>query len=105
MSKSSENNQQTPLGNFFDFAFESDGQPTEGKPKKKVALKDLVYNDELIQDDAPKQYYTNVNVKDKTQRMVMEGCILSSRKIKPVIAIIFVIVYWGAGLWRSAQIE
>ena len=104
-SKSSENNHENPLGTFFDFAFESDGQPTEGNTKTKVALKDLVHNDELIQDDALKRYYANVNVKDKTQKMIMEGCILFSRKIKPVIAIIFVIVYWGAGLWRSAQIE
>ena len=104
-SKVAEISKENQLATFFDFAFPS-GQPGEvGGGGARPAHADLVHNDEIIQDAALKQYYANVRVKDKNQRKIMDGCIMFSRRIKPVIAIIFVIVYWGAGLWRSSQIQ
>ena len=77
----------------------SSTQPNDKGTNNKVAPADLVHNDELKQDTA------NIQVKNKTKKRIMDGCILFSRKIKPVIAVIFITVYWGAGLWRSAQNE
>ena len=35
----------------------------------------------------------------------MRGCIFFTKFIKPVIILIFVLIYWGSGLVRSAQTE
>ena len=73
--------------------------------KSQFGFEDLVHNDEEIQDSALKNYYANAKVHDETKRRVMTALIFFSRTIKPIIILIFVLVYWGSGLYRTNQIE
>ena len=67
--------------------------------------RDLVHKDERIQDNALKEYYNNIVITSDTKRNILSGCIMFSRQIKPVIAVIFVICYWSAGLWNYSRVE
>ena len=60
--------------------------------------KDLVSNDEKIQDNALKEYYRNVTITSNDKKMILNVCIMISQQIKPVVALIFVIWYWSSGL-------
>ena len=68
----------------------------------KVAFGNLVNVDERIQDKALKEFYSTSVVKNEK---IMNACIFFSRKIKIVIIISFVFIYWGSGLYRSTQME
>ena len=67
--------------------------------------KDLVSIDERKQDNALKEYYSKIVITSDTKKMVLSSCIMFSRQVKPVIAAIFVISYWSAGLWNYYRIE
>ena len=89
-----------------------EGYESESKQAEKdqsqnsqFVFEDLVHNDEEIQDSALKNYYLQAKVHDETKKKVMAVLIFFSRTIKPVIILIFVIVYWGSGLYRTNQIE
>ena len=89
-----------------------EGYETESKQAEKdqsgnsqFVFEDLVHNDEEIQDSALKNYYSQAKVHDETKRKIMAVLIFFSRTIKPIIILIFVLVYWGSGLYRTNQIE
>ena len=77
---------------YFDFAFQTELDETEGRPTPKIAFGDL-------------DLYDNSEEKRERKLKIMNGCIFFSRNIKPVIIIIFVLIYWGSGLIRANQIE
>ena len=54
---------------------------------------------------ALQEYHTEKEIKKMRKLRVMNGCIFFSRKIKPGIILIFVVVYWSSGLIRSSQEE
>ena len=74
-------------------------QPEEGYDR------DLVSIDEKKQDKALKEYYRKIVITSDTKRKILSSCIMFSRQIKPVIAAIFVISYWSAGLWNYSRVE
>ena len=67
--------------------------------------RDLVHKDERTQDHALREYYNNIVITSDHKRNILAGCIMFSRQIKPVIAVIFVICYWSAGLWNYSRVE
>ena len=67
--------------------------------------RDLVSIDEKKQDKALKEYYRKIVITSDTKKKILSGCIMFSRQIKPVIAAIFVISYWSAGLWNYSRVE
>ena len=77
---------------YFDFAFQTELDETEGRPTPKIAFGDP-------------DLYDNSEEKRERKLKIMNGCIFFSRNIKPVIIIIFVLIYWGSGLIRANQIE
>ena len=66
--------------------------------------KNLVSVHEGVQDKALKAYYSKVKLTKEKQK-VMDRCILFSRKIKPLIAIVFVTIYWVSGLLNYQKME
>ena len=74
-------------------------QPEEGYDR------DLVHKDERIQDKALKEYYARIVITSDHKRRILAGCIMFSRQVKPVIAVIFVVSYWSAGLWNYYRLE
>ena len=78
---------------YFDFAFQTELVETEGRPTPKIAFGD------------PDDVYDNSEEKRERKLKIMNACIFFSRNIKPVIIIIFVLIYWGSGLIRANQIE
>ena len=67
--------------------------------------RDLVHVDERIQDNALKEYYNRIVITSDHKRRILAGCIMFSRQVKPVIAVIFVLSYWSAGLWNYSRLE
>ena len=67
--------------------------------------KDLVHKDERIQDAALREYYAQFKMTSQQKLTILNACISFSRKIKPVIAIVFVIWYWAAGLLNYNKME
>ena len=67
--------------------------------------RDLVHVDERIQDNALKNYYDRIVITSDHKRRILAGCIMFSRQVKPVIAVIFVVSYWSAGLWNYYRLE
>ena len=67
--------------------------------------RDLVHVDERIQDNALKDYYDRIVITSDHKRRILAGCIMFSRQVKPVIAVIFVLSYWSAGLWNYSRLE
>ena len=67
--------------------------------------RDLVHVDERIQDNALKEYYDRIVITSDHKRRILSGCIMFSRQVKPVIAVIFVVSYWSAGLWNYYRLE
>ena len=82
-----------------------DSEKEKNGDETNYTFEDLVHNDELIQDSALKDYYAKATVKDETQKKIMNACIFFSRTIKPIIILIFVLIYWGSGLIRTFQKE
>ena len=66
---------------------------------------DLVSIDEKKQDNALKEYYRNIVITSDNKRWILSSCIMFSRQVKPVIAVIFVVSYWTAGLWNYYRLE
>ena len=66
---------------------------------------DLTNIDERIQDKALKDYYKRIVITSDTKRKILAGCIMFSRKVKPIIATTFVVCYWSAGLHNYYRIE
>ena len=64
------------INDYFDFAF----APEIAEPQKESFEDDIMLK-------------------------IMRACIFFSRTLKPIISIIFIIIYWGSGLIRSNQIE
>ena len=87
----------TPVENVFQVM--NKFQPEEGYNR------DLVHKDERIQDKALKEYYNRIQITSDRKRMILAGCIMFSRKVKPVIALVFVICYWSAGFWNYNRTE
>ena len=87
------------------YASESNKEDKDQFGNSQFGFEDLVHNDEEIQDSALKNYYAKAEVHDETKRRVMTALIFFSRTIKPIIILIFVLVYWGSGLYRTNQIE
>ena len=85
--------------------YDSEQAEKDQSQNSQFVFEDLVHNDEEIQDSALKNYYLQAKVHDETKKKVMAVLIFFSRTIKPVIILIFVIVYWGSGLYRTNQIE
>ena len=67
--------------------------------------RDLVSIDEKKQDNALKEYYSKILITSDTKQRILSSCIKFSRQVKPVIATIFVISYWSAGLWNYYRVE
>ena len=67
--------------------------------------RDLVHIDERVQDNALRDYYNNIVITSDHKRKILAGCIRFSRQVKPVIAVIFVVSYWSAGLWNYYRLE
>ena len=67
--------------------------------------RDLVHVDERIQDNALRDYYDRIVITSDHKRRILAGCIMFSRQVKPVIAVIFVLSYWSAGLWNYSRLE
>ena len=87
------------------YTSESNKEDNDQFGNSQFGFEDLVHNDEEIQDSALKDYYSKAKVQDETQKKVMTVLIFFSRTIKPIIILIFVLVYWGSGLYRTNQIE
>jgi len=66
---------------------------------------DLVHINEKKQDDARKEFYLKNTTESAQKRKILTRCINFSRRIKPVIAFIFVVVYWFQGLKNYNRIE
>ena len=79
--------------------------PEESNGVEEGFNRDLIHKDERIQDKALKAYYANFEINSEQKRKILNVCINFSRKIKPVIAAIFVISYWAAGLWNYNKME
>ena len=75
------------------------------QPEEIYYDKDLVSIDEKKQDNALKEYYRKVVITSDTKKRILSGCIMFSRQVKPVIAALFVISYWSAGLWNYSRVE
>ena len=67
--------------------------------------RDLVHIDERVQDHALKEYYSKIVITSEHKRRILASCIMFSRQVKPVIAVIFVVSYWTAGLWNYYRVE
>ena len=67
--------------------------------------RDLVNIDERIQDKALKEYYSRIVMSSEYKQKILSGCIMFFRKVKPVIAALYVICYWSAGLKNNYRIE
>ena len=87
------------------YASESNKEDKDQFGNSQFGFEDLVHNDEEIQDSALKNYYAKAKVHDEAKKKVMTALIFFSRTIKPIIILIFVLVYWGSGLYRTNQIE
>ena len=86
-----------PINDYFDFAFQPEPAGKQNsRPGSKIKFENLVHNDEKTQDIALKEYYKNAEVTDEKKLKIMNACIFFSKKIKPVIIIIFVLIYWGS---------
>ena len=66
---------------------------------------DLVSRDERVQDQALKDYYKNILLTSDHKQKILACCVVFSRQVKPVIAVIFVISYWSAGIWNYHRLE
>ena len=84
----------------------NDEEPiVHGTPSPSFGFdKNLVSVKEEVQDKALRQYYSKVKLTKEKQK-VLSRCILFSRKIKPFIALVFVIVYWVSGLLNYQKME
>ena len=71
----------------------------------KAFNKDLVHRDERTQDAALREYYARLEMTNRRKLRILNACITFSRKIKPVIAIVFVLCYWAAGLFNYNRME
>ena len=61
--------------------------------KAKIGFdKNLVSVQDQVQDKALQKYYSKVKL-SKEERTTMDRCVMFSRRIKPVIALIFVTFY------------
>ena len=87
------------------YATDTKDKDKDGLDNSQFGFEDLVHNDEEIQDSALKDYYAKAQVHDESQKKVMTVLIFFSRTIKPIIILIFVLIYWGSGLYRTNQIE
>ena len=67
--------------------------------------KNLISRKEQVQDQALKDYYKRIVITSDTKRKILAGCIMFSRKVKPIIATTFVVCYWSAGLHNYYRIE
>ena len=67
--------------------------------------RDLINVDERIQDKALKEYYSKIVMSSEHKQKILSSCIMFSRKVKPVIAALFVVCYWSAGLKNYYRIE
>ena len=81
------------INDYFDFAFQTGLDEDDGKPKPKIAFIDP--DDDSTKTEREREKKVNL----------MNACIFFSRKIKPVIILIFVLFYWGSGLIRANQIQ
>ena len=78
---------------------------THGTPSPSYGFdKNLVSVKEQVQDKALKEYYSKVKL-TKAKQKVMDRCILFSRKIKPLIAFVFISVCWVSGLLNYQNME
>ena len=66
--------------------------------------KNLISRKEQVQDQALKDYYKRVKV-TASKAKVMKRCIFFSRKVKPMIALIFIGSYWFGGLQNYKRME
>ena len=67
--------------------------------------RDLVSIDERKQDNALREYYGKLTITSAHKRNILNGCIMFSRRIKPVVALIFVTWYWYSGLNNYMKME
>ena len=74
-------------------------QPDEGYNR------DLVHIDERVQDHALREYYSKIVITSEHKHKILASCIMFSRQVKPVIAVIFVVSYWTAWLWNYHRVE
>ena len=61
---------------------------------------DFAFTPEIVEQQ--KQEESN---EDDIMLTIMRACIFFSRTLKPIISVIFIIIYWGSGLYRTNQIE
>ena len=73
--------------------------------EEKGFNRDLVHIDERIQDNALKEYYDNITITSDHKRKILAACVMFSRQVKPVIAVIFVVSYWAAGIHNYYRVE
>ena len=59
--------------------------------------KNLVSVQEQVQDKALKDYYAKVKL-TKEKQILMRRYMNFSRRVKPVVALLFIIIYWVSGL-------
>ena len=76
----------------------SEDRPAVGFDKNLVSVL------EGVQDKALREYYSKVKLTKKKEK-ILQRCINFSRRVKPVVAVIFVIVYWVSGLKNYQRIE
>ena len=79
--------------------------------KAKIGFdKNLVSVQEQVQDNALREYYSKVKLEEekltKEKQKIMDRCVMFSRRIKPVIALIFYVTfYWASGLLNYQKME
>ena len=66
--------------------------------------KNLVSVQEQVQDKALREYYSKVKL-TKEKEKLMRRYMNFSRRVKPVIALLFVTVYWVSGLVNYQRME
>ena len=100
--------EKTPVERLFHVVSRNskeDTLPEEDIPPVEGFDRDLIHKNERIQDRALKDYYRNAKAQTEQKRNILNACIMFSRRVKPVIAVVFVICYWSAGLWNYKKME
>ena len=66
--------------------------------------KNLVSVQEQVQDKALREYYSKVKL-TKEKEKLMKRYMTFSRRVKPVIALLFIIIYWVSGIINYRRME
>ena len=66
--------------------------------------KNLVSVQEQVQDKALREYYSKVKI-TKEKEKLMKRYMNFSRRVKPVIALLFIIIYWVSGIINYRRME